>query len=149
MTRPDGRVRETATPVRGAVFGLVRVKVSWVVPPTAIVLGKVVVVTVMVGEAGARMVVPLSSAVASAVAPPPDRVTLGVWGEVALASTETVRVIGLPFDPALIAVVEVQPDDGQLQPVPVASENVRPVGNDQVSVSVPDVLATVALGVMS
>src|SRR6266849_3722153 len=80
---------------------------------------------------------------APVAAPPPD--TLAVFDTLGTATTPTLTVsaIMLVPPPPLIGVVLVQvtiwPEAEQVQPVPVPTMNVRPIGRVSVTVIVPQV----------
>jgi hypothetical protein len=137
--RPVGSVSVTVTvPVVGDVPVLLTVIVYAPVAPML----KLPVWLLAIASVGVTTVVG-SVAVGVAVSPPPLAVAELVTVAGAFAATLTVRVIGVPAAPAAMTValvhVTVCPSALQVQPVPVAALNVRPVGSVSVTVIVPEV----------
>ncbi len=105
---------------------------------------------VMAIEAGVCTTVAESVALALAAAPPPDNVPLNDRDTDADAPIATLSVRGLPLLPAVITLALVQLTVEvplQLHPVPLELERLVLAGNVIAKVNVPEVLATVALGV--
>jgi hypothetical protein len=137
--RPVGSVSITETvPVVGDVPVLLTMIVYAPVAPIV----KLPVWLLAIARVGVTTVVG-SVAVGEFVAAPPLAAAEFVTVAGAFAATLTVSVIGVPAAAAAMTValvhVTVCPSALQVQPVPVAALNVRPVGSVSVTVMVPDV----------